>query len=107
MTDFPYTPVNSRIRPLLDKLSQVGRPAKVDKKWLESLGFKASNDVALLRILKALGFLDAANSPTDTWQAYRDKSRSKRVMAEAVRSAYPDLFSTYPNACHVSDDNMR
>lgn len=52
MPDFPYTPVNGRIKPLLDKIAQVGRPAKVDKKWLESVGFKASNDVALLRILK-------------------------------------------------------
>lgn len=92
MPDFPYTPVNGRIKPLLDKIAQVGRPAKVDKKWLESVGFKASNDVALLRILKALDFLDASGQPTDKWQAYRDKSLSRHVMAEAVRGAYPECI---------------
>jgi hypothetical protein len=42
--------------------------------------------------MKALGFLTADGVPTKRYQDYRNHSLSKRVMGEAVKDAYSDLF---------------
>jgi Family of unknown function (DUF5343) len=43
-------------------------------------------------MLKALGFLSAEGKPTQRYNDYRDHSRSKVVMADALRDAYADIF---------------
>jgi hypothetical protein len=46
----------------------------------------------VIPVLKDLGFLSADGAPTQRYHDYRDKSRSRSVMAEALREAYEDLF---------------
>lgn len=43
-------------------------------------------------MLKAIGFLTADGAPTQRYLDYRDESRSRGVMAQALRDAYSDLF---------------
>lgn len=106
MANFPYTTVSGRIKPLFQKIVQVGKPNNVDKNWLKGIGFVASNDPTLLTIIEDLGFTKSGQ-PTDLWQRYRDKSQSKNVMAEAVRNTYADLFGTYPDAHQRSDAELK
>ena len=40
-------------------------------------------------LLKSLGFLSSDGAPTARYHAYRDQSQARRVMAEALREAYP------------------
>ncbi|WP_195949863.1 DUF5343 domain-containing protein [Ciceribacter sp. T2.26MG-112.2] len=51
-----------------------------------------TNDRAYIPLLKALGFLSPDGKPTSRYHAYRDHSRSSKVMAEALRDAYADIF---------------
>jgi hypothetical protein len=46
----------------------------------------------MLPMLKDLGFLSPDGKPTTRYHDYRDHSKSKAVMAEALRDAYGDLF---------------
>lgn len=59
---------------------------------LKGIGFTSSNDIAVLGLLKDLGFLSAEGSPTPRYHAFRDRSQSRRILGEAVREAYGDLF---------------
>jgi hypothetical protein len=59
---------------------------------LKDWGFRSSNDRSFLPFLKALGFLSPDGKPTQRYHAYRDHSRSKEIMGEALREAYGDLF---------------
>lgn len=59
---------------------------------MKGIGFKSSNDTAVLPLLKDLGFLSDDGTPTRRYHDYRDKSRSKAVMAEALREAYEGVF---------------
>jgi hypothetical protein len=97
MVDFAYTTVPGKIKPLLDKLRQVGIPTKVGVQWLKTLGFTSSNDTTLLGIIKSVGLVDASNVPTSLWSAYRGADH-KKVLGDAIRNGYAELFAVYPDA---------
>jgi hypothetical protein len=74
------------------KIVEGTAPKKFTTAHLKTIGFKSSNDVGVIAVLKDLGLLSADGTPTQRYHDYRDKSRSKAVMAEALREAYEDLF---------------
>src|ERR1700679_2931416 len=80
------------ISAIFDKIVEGTAPKKFTTAHVKSIGFKSSNDVGIIPVLKDLGFLSAEGVPTQRYHDYRDKSRSKSVMAEALREAYEDLF---------------
>ena len=98
MSEIPYTPLTKKISRYFAKFQDVGIPDKVSRKWLESLGYKSGNDVYIIRILKAIGFLDTSNVPTDKWRRYKDPTLASAVLAEGIRAGYSDLFETYEDA---------
>jgi len=67
-------------------------------KTLEERGYKSTNDRTIVPMLKFLGLIDAAGTPTTQWRALRDRDNFPRVMAAVVREAYEELFALYPDA---------
>lgn len=72
-------------------------PEKFNQEHLKGIGFRSSNDRAVIPLLKDLGFLAADGTPTARYHAYRDHSRSKAVMAEALTEAYAGIFTINAN----------
>jgi hypothetical protein len=107
MADYPYTQVTGKMKSLFDKIQQVGIPEKVDKKWLASIGMRASNDHTVIPVLKFIGFINSSNQPTERWTKYRDKNRAKLVLAEGIREGYAELFQTYSDAYRRSDEELK
>ena len=97
MGDFAYTTVPGKIKPLLEKVRQVGIPSKATVQWLKTVGFKSSNDAGLIGILKVAGLVDPSGVPTSIWSSYRG-SHYKKVLGDALRTGYAELFAVYPNA---------
>ena len=97
MGDFAYTTVPGKIKPLLEKVRQVGIPSKATVQWLKTVGFKSSNDAGLIGILKVAGLVDPSGVPTSIWSSYRG-SHHKKVLGDALRTGYAELFAVYPNA---------
>lgn len=77
---------------IMQKIIEGTAPEKFTNEHLKGLDFKSSNDRAIIPLLKDLGFLSEDGTPTQRYHDYRDRSRSKAVMAEALRDAYGDLF---------------
>ncbi len=69
---------------------------------LRGLGFTSSNDNAIIPLLKALGFLTSDGKPTQRYNDYRDHSKSKAIMGQAIKDAYGDLFLINEN---ISDSD--
>jgi hypothetical protein len=67
-------------------------PPKFTIDHLKSIGFSSSGDRGIIPLLKDLGFLSEDGTPLPRYHSYRDRSRSKAVMAEALRDAYADVF---------------
>ena len=89
----PYVFAHGKIKALFEKIREAAVPQKFTQDFLAtSLGFKSSSDRAFPSLLKRLDFIDTANVPTQAYKEYRDKTRSRQVMAERLRAAYPELF---------------
>jgi hypothetical protein len=105
MSDFQYTMVPGKLKDVFGKLRETGRPPRVNLTWLASLGFKSSNDRGLLRVLKFIHFVDDSDTPTSLWTQYRGVNH-KKVLAEAIRQGYAELFTMYPNAWARSNTEL-
>lgn len=101
---FPYTPVPNSLKRLLEQIPTIGTPDKADQKWLASLGFGGGNNQMSLGVLRKIGVIGRQGEPTDLWKALRSKDRVK--WADGIRKAYPDLFSTYPDAQRKDDEAL-
>ena len=97
MTEYPYTTVHGKLKKLLLKMREVGVPPKATGQWLKSVGFTSSNDSSMLTVLKYIGMLDVSGVPTEVWRNYRGAHHG-RVLANAIREGYGELFSVYPDA---------
>jgi hypothetical protein len=80
------------VEAIFKKITEGVAPPTFNIEHLKSIGFKGSNDRAIVPLLKDLGFLSANGTPEPRYHAYRDRSQSKAVMAEALRQAYEDIF---------------
>jgi hypothetical protein len=54
-----------------------------------------------------LGFVDSSGVPKPLWQKYRPKETAGAVLASAIRTAYSDVFSTYPDAERKDNEALR
>lgn len=78
---------------IMQKIVDGTAPANFNRDHLKGLGFKSSTNRAVIPLLKDLGFLSGDGAPTERYHAYRDSSRSREVMGEALLEAYDDLFT--------------
>jgi Family of unknown function (DUF5343) len=91
LTSAYVLPIN-RMPDMFGKIRDGQAPERFTQQLLRDWGFASTNDRAFIPLLKALGFLTADGKPTQRYSDYRDHSRSKQVMAQALRDAYGDIF---------------
>ena len=87
-----YVQPTNRIPDIFNKIRDGQAPERFSNQLLKDWGFTSTNDRAFIPLLKSLGFLSSEGKPTQRYNDYRDHSRSKSIMAEALRDAYGDIF---------------
>jgi hypothetical protein len=87
-----YLVAAKNLEPFLEALRHAQAPEKVSLKFIESLGFKSTNDRLFASLLKAMKFTDDAGKPTARYHSFLDDTEWKRVLGEGIREAYADLF---------------
>jgi hypothetical protein len=87
-----YVLATNRIPDLFRKIQDGQAPDRFTNQLLKDWGFKSTNDRAFIPLLKALGLLTADGNPTPRYLEYRDHSRSKQILGQAIREAYADIF---------------
>jgi hypothetical protein len=94
MADYPpYVNAYNGIPKVFEKIKTAAVPAKFTVDFMTSmLDLKSSSYRAMIPLMKRLGFIDAANVPTQAYKEYRDEALSGAVMAERLRDAYRPLF---------------
>lgn len=92
----PLTSANvqttGQIPQFFDAIRAGQAPPQFTQQFLKDLGFTSTNHRAFIPLLKALGFLSADGAPTARYHEFRDASQSRRVLGEALKDAYADLF---------------
>lgn len=92
-----YVNVYGQLGEVFHRIAEGQAPEKFTVQYLKDLGFTSSNYRAVIPLLKALGFLTPEGAPTTRYLEYRNMARSRRVMGEALREAYTDLFTIKAN----------
>jgi len=104
--EFIYSTTPVRLKKFFNKIQSMGIPEKLTRNFLLKVGFKSSSDRVNIKILKALGFTDSDNIPTQRWKDYRTENKAKYVIAEAIHEYYAELFKLYPKGKLLDDQNL-
>jgi len=88
-----YVQVYGQLPELFKRISEGSAPTKFTTQHLKDWGYSSSNYRAVIPLLKAIGFLSPDGAPTTRYHDYRNTAQSKKVMADAIREAYGDLFT--------------
>jgi Family of unknown function (DUF5343) len=102
-----YLITTKNLDAFLNALRTAKAPERFTIKFLNQLDFASSNDRLFLGVMKGLGFIDESGVPSKRYYAFLDQSESGRVLAEAVREAYEDLFAVNKKAHDLSVDEVR
>jgi hypothetical protein len=92
-----YLTSTKNLKPILNKIVDGVAPTRFTIEHLSGIGFGSSGDRAIIPLLKDLGFLSADGRPTPRYHEFRDRSKSKPVMADALHDAFEDVF-------HISEN---
>jgi hypothetical protein len=91
----------------LNALKTAKAPERVNNKFLQNLEFSSSNDRLFIGLLKSLKFTDDSGVPTKRYFDFLDQTQSARILAEAVREAYSDLFAINVRANELSTEEVK
>jgi hypothetical protein len=90
--DLAYMLSVTNVPKILEKIRSAATPPKFTNEFLKTnLGFGASNDRSVIRVLKAMGMLTADGTPTDLYNDFRGPEPGK-ALAKGLRKAYAPLF---------------
>jgi hypothetical protein len=102
-----YLVTTKNLEAFLNAVKTAKAPDKFDNKFLKKLDFTSSNDRLFIGVLKGLGFVDESGIPTKRYFVFLDQTQSGRILAEAVREAYEDLFAVNVNAQLLPVDDVK
>ena len=102
-----YLTSTKNVKDILTAIQQAQAPKQFSMTFLANLGFKSSADRLFIGLLKALGFLSPNGAPTPRYFQFLDQTQSGRVLADAIRDAYADLFELNVNANTLSRDEVK
>jgi hypothetical protein len=106
-TNVPYLPSVKNLGVMLTKIQQAAVPEAFGVDFLRDLGFTSSNDRAVIRVFKYLGFLDASGRPQAAYRDFVDHTKTKIVLAERLRAAFDDLYIANKKAHEQSADELK
>lgn len=107
MADYPYLASNKNMAAVFDKIRTAAKPPKFTISFMKQLGFTSSNDQSYPSLLKKLGFLTDDGTPTLYYDALRDASTARIVLADRIRDLYSELFAINTEVYNASDEEIK
>lgn len=106
-TQYPFVLSTNKIEPVLARIRTAAKPEKLTQDLLATWGFTASNDRAMVRLLKVLGFLTEGGQPTSYYDTLRDPRNYKRVLADRIKDVYAELFAMDAKIHGAGEDEVK
>lgn len=104
----PYLPSNKNVVKLFEKIHQAQKPDTFTHGYLrDTIGLKGTNDRPLIPLLRSLGFLDASNRPTASYDLLKNPAKAKGAAAAGMRLAYGSLFKANTQAHTLSGEPLK
>jgi hypothetical protein len=102
-----YLVTTKNLESFLNSIKSAKAPERFTSTFLKNLDFSSSNDRLFIGVLKGLGFLDEAGVPTSKYFQFLDQGQSGKILADALRDAYADLFAINKRANEMTVDEVR
>jgi hypothetical protein len=102
-----YLITTKNLDAFLNAIRGAKAPENFTNKFLKQLDFSSSNDRLFIGVLKALGMIDETGVPTKRYFEFLDQGESGRVLAEAIREAYEDLFAVNKKAQDLTVEEVK
>ncbi len=102
-----YLLTTKNIEPLFNAILGAQAPERFSQKFLQDLEFTSSNDRLFIGLLKALGFIDDSGTTKQRYFDFLDQTRSRQILADAIREAYDDLFRVNKEAYKLSEEEIK
>ncbi|MBP0905132.1 DUF5343 domain-containing protein [Mariniflexile gromovii] len=102
-----YLITTKNLNSIIDSVVNAQAPDKFTTAFIEQLGYKSTNDRLYLKLFKDLGLLDGNGVPTETYFAFIDQTRTKKVLGECIKDAYSDLFQLNKNAQKMTKSEVK
>lgn len=104
---YPYTISNNKIEPILTRIRSAARPERFSQELLKTWGFTASNDRAMVRVMRDLGFVGPTGTPTEHYDRLRHPNDWPYVLAERIQDLYRDLYAIDSNMHRAPESEIR
>lgn len=104
---FPYTTKPASLRRLLKEIPTKPRPPKFDQSLIKSWGFADNNDMTMLRVLKAVDFLNDRNEPTEKYTAFMNVGEGGKALGPEVRRVYAPFFQASHAPYNESNERLK
>jgi hypothetical protein len=105
--EVPYMASVKNLHKILDAIQHAAVPPSFSYEFLKDLGFSSSNDRAIIKIFKYLGFLDASGRPQNSYKEFVDHTKTKHVLAERLQIAFDDLYTSNKKAQEKTVDELK
>jgi hypothetical protein len=102
-----YLVTTKNLDSFFNALRSAKAPERFTNKFLTQLDFNSSNDRLFIGVLKALGIIDESGTPTQLYYLFLDQTQSGRILADALREAYEDLFAVNTKANDMTVDEIK
>ena len=79
-----YTQAYGQLSEFFSNIRDAQAPGEFTLQILKDLGYKSNNHRPFIPLLRSLGFLSSAATPTQRHHDYRNHSLSKSKMGEAI-----------------------
>ena len=103
----PYATAPGALRKFLEQIPKRPKPEGVDGATIRSWGLADSNASTITRVLKAVGLLNAAGSPTDDYVEFMKIGTGPAVLAGKICETYAALFSQSHAPHQESQETLR
>ncbi len=108
LAKYKYSRQPRKLGRILREAPRTGRPKEISLAWLRSGYGVSNNEGSIISVLRFVGLVRHDGTTTDLWDAIREPTAQNRIrFADAVRTAYDDLFTHYPDAHREDDETLR
>lgn len=106
-TALPYVASYGLIEKVLEKIKAAQTPERFTQDYLgTNFGMSGGSAMALIPLLKKIGFIGTDGVPTELYKKFRNENFSKVVMAEAIKLGFKDLYSRNEYAHKLPKDKL-